>query len=223
MPTGLQIADSHAGLLQRVRSWWNVGSTAATAVASAAEPPAGCDRRGIGQPEMGPVPHAAGYEFQYRLSSSNNDNPWVDVKGFSRKATTPIIGLKCERSYDFRAHAKGDGNRYTSDWIGWSDPASVETAGRPRSARSAPVNPSPADTADGLGHLLSWAEIPGVDRYAVEIPMIGYFVHVPVGSTERLIPASLLSGLRGRQTAIVWSCDAWGVCIPYVEKEVPNE
>ena len=156
------------------------------------------------------VSNTIGYEIEYREVSPST-SAWVDRKGSVKSPPAAITGLTCGIKYEFRVRAYGDGSAtHDSVWGFWSQPASGQTAACPRTRRSA--------QADEQGHLvLSWPAASDADHYALEIPAIGYMATVDGGATEKPVPWSSLYGLRGQQTAKVWSCDASGLCSFYMD------
>ena len=60
--------------------------------------------------------------------------------------------------------------------------------------------------------LFSWSADSEFDYYILEIAAIEYLVTVDGRETEHRVPTSLLSGLKGEQTASVWKCHTSGLC-----------
>ena len=102
------------------------------------------DTNGRAQLVWTPVSNAPSYKFQYRESSIDNSNDWINVSGTASTSPTHVRHLGC-MTYDFRVSAQGDGASYTTGWSDWSEPATTTVTTCTTGSRST------RDVGQGMG------------------------------------------------------------------------
>ena len=157
------------------------------------------------------VSGTVGYEFDYRKQGTTT---WLSRQGSVSSSPALIPSLDCNTTYEIKVRAYGDGTTYSRSWGYWTPALSVRTAATSCSSGSSSGQSGAGGTSGASGDtiLFSWSADPEFDYYILEIAAIEYLATIDGGETEHRVPTSLLSNLRGEQTASVWKCHTSGPC-----------
>ena len=110
------------------------------------------------------------YRVQYRAGGSGGDWASIGATPGASMTFSPVGGLVCETTYEFRVQARGDGTTWAAEWGEPSDAVSLATG---------TCNPPPAPggvevvaNSDGTFGV-TWTAVTGADMYRVRYRVSG--------------------------------------------------